>query len=381
MQEVISFIKQKLLEEYQEAIELIIVYGSYARGTYDEYSDIDMIVLVNAEKRYSGITSLPWIYRYKNVSIDCWESIWSQQEEKIEIIKNNIWLFTIGGTLDCEILYYRDEKTLSKFKVLQNNIEQIILNEQENMRLLDKHYDLSSSYYAILKAQKKGDLLSARMNIWGTIFHMITALARLNGTYYKYNWGKNLSESFSLKLLPVNFKARIKFLVQTSDISEALDNILALDEEIRIMIEDKTAKILQPEKEKRDLDEMHIGMIEYLNKMRSACKNQDLANLSYIATELQLMTAEQIALLEGTIDKGAHYVPFSITRKDYLQQGLPDFSALITKGDIAEIAEAVEIFESKVDTYMKEKSSLYNITDFSDLKEEIANRINSMKKS
>ncbi|MCG3224394.1 MAG: nucleotidyltransferase domain-containing protein, partial [Candidatus Heimdallarchaeota archaeon] len=266
MQEVISFIKQKLLEEYKEVIDLIVVYGSYARGTYDEFSDVDIFVLVNADSRYSGITSLPWIFRYKNIGIDCWESIWSQQEEKIELIKSKLWLFPIGGSLDCDIIYYKDEATLSKFRVLQDNLQQIIFDEQENMKLLDKHYDLSSSYYAILKAQKKGEMLSARMNIWGAIFHMITALVRLNGTHYKYNWGKNLSESFSLKLLPTNFESRIKYLVQTSDISEALDDILALDEEIRIMIEDKSAKVLQPEKEKRDLDEMHVGMIEYLNK-------------------------------------------------------------------------------------------------------------------
>ena len=142
MHEVISFIKQRLLDEYQEVIELIIVYGSYARGTYDEYSDIDMIVLVNADSRYSGITSLPWMFRYKNIAIDCWESIWSQQEENIELVKSKLWLFPISGSLDCDIIYYKDKITLSKFRVLQDKIQQIIFDDQENMKLLGKHYEI-----------------------------------------------------------------------------------------------------------------------------------------------------------------------------------------------------------------------------------------------
>ena len=73
MKEEIEFIKQKILDEYKDVVDLIIIYGSYARGNYNEFSDVDIIVLVNADKRYSGITSLPWIFRYKNVIIDCWK--------------------------------------------------------------------------------------------------------------------------------------------------------------------------------------------------------------------------------------------------------------------------------------------------------------------
>ena len=92
-----DFIKDKLLEEYREVIELIVVYGSYARGTYNEYSDLDMFVLVDSEETYTGITSLPWIFRYKKTVIDCWENTWGKLESNLEFIKNNYYSFPIAG--------------------------------------------------------------------------------------------------------------------------------------------------------------------------------------------------------------------------------------------------------------------------------------------
>ncbi len=381
MHDLISYFKEKLLEEYKEHIDLIVVYGSYARGTFNEFSDVDVFVLVDTEKRYSGITSLPWNFRYKNIGVDCWESIWSQQEDNIESIKNSYFLFPIGGILDCFVIYYRDDKTLSRFRDLQENVRKIIADEEENLRLIEKHYNLSDGVHNLLKAQRKNDLLSARMSIWHTVFHMITALARLNNTYYKLNWGRNLNEAYSLKFLPKDFKSKVKSLIQTDDLSQALNIIMDIDEEIKMMIKKKTEEILKPEKEKINVSEEHIGIVEYLNKMRSSCKNRNFLSLSYEASELQLMVAKMIALLEGTIDKREVYVPYSIIEKDYRLQELPDFSPIITRGDLDEMTNAIEIFEEKIDSYLKDKSSSYNISNFDELKSVVESKIKSLKDS
>ncbi|MCE7742240.1 MAG: nucleotidyltransferase domain-containing protein [Candidatus Heimdallarchaeota archaeon] len=374
----IAFIKQKLLDEYKEVIDLIVVYGSYARGTYNEFSDVDMFVLVDAEKRYSGITSLPWIFRYKNIVIDCWESIWEQQENNLELIRNSFFLYPIAGLLDCDVLYYKDQETLTRFRKLQENVSSIINDDKENVELLVKQYK-TGGVEGILRAQREGDLLSARMNIWGAVFHMITALARLNGSYYKQNWGRNLSEAYTLELLPKDFESRINFLIQTEDLSKAIEIILDLDVEIREMIKNKSLELLKPERGDDTIDDIYIGILEYLNKMRSSCKKRDFAALSYEATELQLMTAEHIAYLEGTIVRGTHYVSFTITGNDYLKQGLPDLSALISEGDFDGISEAIEVFEEKINIYMKDKASKQHISDFNELVKEIENKINSPK--
>ncbi|MHA1551257.1 MAG: nucleotidyltransferase domain-containing protein [Candidatus Heimdallarchaeaceae archaeon] len=381
MHELITYFKEKLLEEYKEHIDLIVVYGSYARGTFNEFSDVDVFVLVDTEKRYSGITSLPWNFRYKNIGVDCWESIWSQQEENIESAKTSYFLYPLAGKLDCDIIYYRDEVTLAKFRDLQEEARKIIVDEKENVKLVEKQYKISDGVHNILKAQNEDDLLSARMSIWHVVFHMITALARLNNTYYIHNWGKNLREAYSMKFLPKAFESRVNFLVQTDNLSEALKVIIELDEEIKSMITDKTREILNPEKEEIIVNEEHIGIVEYLNKMRSSCKNRDLLSLSYEASELQLMVAEMIAFLEGSIERRRHYVPFSITMKDFIAQDLPDFSSIVTRGDFDEMVSAIEIFEEKIDLYLKDKSTVQNISNIDELKAIIESKIRSMKTS
>ncbi|MHA1446975.1 MAG: hypothetical protein ACTSSN_09810, partial [Candidatus Heimdallarchaeaceae archaeon] len=317
-------------------------------------------------------------FRYKNIVIDCWESIWEQQENNLEMIKNSYFLYSIAGLLDCDVLYYKDEETLSRFKKLQDNVIKVIDDKKENVELLVKQYGIKG-IDGILHAQRKGDLLSARMNIWGAVFHMISALARLNGSYFKYNWGRNLSEAYTMELLPKDFETRVKFLIQTDDLSKAVETILDLDEEIREMIKDKSLELLKPEREDDTIDDIYIGILEYLNKMHSSCKKRDIAALSYEATELQLMTAEHIAYLEGTIVRGTHYVSFTITGPDYRRQGLPDLSSLITKGDFDEISDAIEVFEEKINIYMKDKTSKQHISDFNELVKEIENKINSPK--
>ena len=200
MKDEIQFIKTRLLEEYKEVIELVIVYGSYARGNFSEFSDLDMFILIDSEERYSGLTSLPWIFQYRNVIVDCWESNWKHHEKDLVFIKEKYFLYPISGLLDCDILYYRNEEALERFRKLQNDVRAVITNKEENMKLLLKDFSLAEAVYGILKAKRNNDLPSARMTIWHSIIHFITVLARLNNTYYKRNWGKNLYEAFNLEI-------------------------------------------------------------------------------------------------------------------------------------------------------------------------------------
>jgi predicted nucleotidyltransferase len=38
-------------DQFGEQLECVVLYGSYARGDYDEYSDIDIMVLVDIDRQ------------------------------------------------------------------------------------------------------------------------------------------------------------------------------------------------------------------------------------------------------------------------------------------------------------------------------------------
>jgi tRNA nucleotidyltransferase (CCA-adding enzyme) len=53
-----------------DKLEKVILYGSYARGDYDEYSDVDIFVLADIAQEDCCDTSLSILRRIKGVSLE-----------------------------------------------------------------------------------------------------------------------------------------------------------------------------------------------------------------------------------------------------------------------------------------------------------------------
>jgi predicted nucleotidyltransferase len=50
LQEILSKIYAKMRNIFEDKLKQVILYGSYARGDYEDYSDIDIMVLVDMNK-------------------------------------------------------------------------------------------------------------------------------------------------------------------------------------------------------------------------------------------------------------------------------------------------------------------------------------------
>ena len=47
---IIKLIKKMYFEQYQDRIRKVYLYGSYARGDNDDYSDIDIVAIVDGKR-------------------------------------------------------------------------------------------------------------------------------------------------------------------------------------------------------------------------------------------------------------------------------------------------------------------------------------------
>ena len=61
---------QQLKLIYGESLKKIVVYGSYARGDYNNYSDVDIMILVDSseaqiKKRFNDVCDLAFDYELK----------------------------------------------------------------------------------------------------------------------------------------------------------------------------------------------------------------------------------------------------------------------------------------------------------------------------
>ena len=63
-------IKEKLLNEHSDSIYAIILYGSFANGSHDEFSDIDIVIVIDDLKNRNSL--LETLKSIKNKSLSAY---------------------------------------------------------------------------------------------------------------------------------------------------------------------------------------------------------------------------------------------------------------------------------------------------------------------
>ena len=92
-------IVQILLDQYGP-LEKIILFGSYARGDTDEYSDLDLIVVKNTTQRFvERLVSVPLLPVHADVFV--------YTPEEFEQMKENENPFLMSALESAKILYER----------------------------------------------------------------------------------------------------------------------------------------------------------------------------------------------------------------------------------------------------------------------------------
>ncbi len=345
-----EFLAKQASSRFPDKIAIIAVYGSVALGTEREYSDIDMYAIVDNE----ADTDLPWNFIFQNQTIEFWKMDW-QVAEQIALgnRETNPWAVSASLFINNKILYARSETDRAHFDSIckkikrseKDNIEQI-------MSIFNKGY---STIEQIWLAKKNDDLASARWAVWNLINHTVACLSLINNTFLMKNWGKNLQEVFELPILPENYSNQVQILSKSSNFDEMMSIGRELISNFRKLILEKQNKINLSISNQKDIFwNNYIGIKSYLNKIRSSCKEKDLISVSYTATELQIVIAEQIAIFEKQIAIDAYnFNSFKELKSYYEQLRLPDLMLSISKGDLKQIEQDINVIDSRLEQYYR----------------------------
>lgn len=328
-------------------IKLILVYGSVARNSSSQFSDLDMITLFDSEKDKEQFKSQVNLnFMFKDHPVDAWASSFEKLEKKTSEIKTSMWLNQISGLLDCKILYSKDEECTKRFIEFQQTIRKIIGDHKNNVTLIKKDFHPWSIFYRLKQCQESNDWVSGRFAIWELIFNLITVYARLNDTYLTKNWGSNMHEAFKFSKLPDHFQEKVETLI----ISQDWEHILNLCEELSEMAQKdiEQASIETSTLPVHDMKEEFLGFMEYLNKIRAACKKQDLMTASYAATELQLWIGDRLLYIDNPQIHFSEYLPFSKTQANYFSMGFPDLLPLICASNWSGTLDKCDEMEKKM---------------------------------
>ncbi|MFX1451581.1 MAG: nucleotidyltransferase domain-containing protein [Promethearchaeota archaeon] len=362
--EIAEFLAKQASSRFPDGIAIIVVYGSVALGTEHEYSDIDMYAIVDNETD----TDLPWNFIFQNQTIEFWKMDW-QEAEQIALGNRdaNPWAVSASLFVNKKILYTRSESDKAHFDTICKKIKR---SEKVNLEQIMSIFNIVySTIERIWIAKKNDDLVSARWAVWNLINHTVACLSLINNAYFMKNWGRNLQEVFKLPLLPENYSKNIEILGKSSDFDEMMSIGRKLVADIRKLILKKQKNIrISFIAEKNTFWNNYIGIKSYINKIRSSCKENDILAVSYAATELQIVIAEQIAMIEEKLAIDAYnFNSFKELKSYYDQLKLPDLMIGISKGDLHQIEEAINIIDSHLEQYYRRQG--INIINFKDRKE------------
>ncbi len=108
LSDLLDEIKTELKKIYNENLKSIILYGSYAKGDYDSYSDIDIMILIDEKEEN--------LRRYRNAVIEIVTDISIKYDVVISIIDKSYRDFTVYRNY---VPFYRNVHT-EGFKVYEN---------------------------------------------------------------------------------------------------------------------------------------------------------------------------------------------------------------------------------------------------------------------
>ena len=269
----IQLIKQiaaKIVEQVPE-IDLIILYGSFARGLGHELSDYDIILMCDTKK-------VVWEFILNEKVVKAWPMTW-EHAEKVVTGKTNVWITAAAAFTHGTILWEKSKEHRKKFEKIKSLVSEGGKPTVENVLYWYESY--YGKLWLINKSIKAGKLVNVRFFIQELANGICYTLSGINNQYYLNNWGKQLPEIEEFTIKPDNFSERYTEMVTAKP-----ERALKIAEDLL----DETHKLLINwlEKNKPHPSETYKGIvtewpsvIESLNAIKSSAKKSNIAGMVF----------------------------------------------------------------------------------------------------
>ncbi|MFX0171402.1 MAG: nucleotidyltransferase domain-containing protein [Candidatus Hodarchaeota archaeon] len=216
--ELAELLKTRVVKLFPNEIAVVVLYGSTAQGKDDKFSDLDMFAILDNKEE----SSLPWEFIFQGHTIDFWKMDWQEAERMVSgKIMSSPWAVSASLFVNSRILYTRSESDKNRFELL---VEKTKRFKEENLKQILKEFNSGYSHIEIIKlAKTNNDLLSAQWAIWQLINNRsVQILSLINNSFLTKNWGTNLHEVFSFKILPENYSKLVTTLCTENNFDEMI---------------------------------------------------------------------------------------------------------------------------------------------------------------
>lgn len=347
---------------YGDEVDLVAYYGSYARGTANPRSDLD-IFYTPAEGKAPPLARAVLV---DGVLFDFWAVPW-ERLEAWAVGRDGTWSTGAGLVHQAKVLYTRTDGTAQRLAALQQQTVDL-LEPPARPRMIWTALGEFRSALALLGnlrlAAASGEVCDVRDAGWRLVEAVGECLALMNQALLVNQPGGLLRQLEALPVRPDGLAELITTVATSDDPAEVVvaGERLALATRSLLL---QLQRALPPREHIPDRFSMNYPEVSAsLDKIRSASEQGDTVSLSRAAWFAQ---ADTSAMLAATRAGGAH-VPFNLYNEfspTYREVGLPELMRLAA--DPTQLAAAVETFDERIRRWLTEQR--VDLHEFADIQE------------
>jgi len=209
---------EMMVKKYGDDVLLGGIFGSTAKGTDTEYSDLEMLFVVRDESKAKSFD-----FAYRGMPVTVVVQRISEVEKDITEVELE-WPLKMGRLFNLKIAC-GNRNVLRRFRRLLNSVP-----ESKFYRCIAKETPLCHEGLGRLKAVKmRGNTHETGLFVFEILFEFTLLTAIFNREFINHDYLGGLNEAFKFKKLPKNFENNARKLLNWANMN--IDEVINLAEE------------------------------------------------------------------------------------------------------------------------------------------------------
>jgi hypothetical protein len=340
----IDTVKDALLRDLGQEVDLIFRYGSTLKGTTHAYSDLDISYTPRHESTWHSITVL-----VDEMMIDLYPIHWSKlgQMAEFDDISSTVLLQT-------EVVYQRSEVVGDRFRALPAKLLALQMPDARPSMLSKAQAIFQGAgyqYYLLRQASGDGHQLACMHNARNILQAVLHCLAVANQACIDT---RKLDQVLALPMLPAGFAETIDWVANATDPEEVpsacerllhTTRTLLLAEQQAVQRSETTFPVV--------FDSAYPELKGDLQHLMLACERHDLFGSTLMSLYHELM----IHMAQATT--GVEYSDFnslSEYEQDLTAMGFPELLPFVAAGDFTGLHRQCKAFDRHLQAFLTEHS-------------------------
>jgi hypothetical protein len=341
-------LKNALLRELGDEVELIFCYGSYLKGTAHKYSDLDISYVPARESTWKSITVL-----VDDTMIDLYPIHWSRLERMAQFDDQSCTVL-----LENQLVYQRSEEVAQRFRALPEKLR--ALQEPDALpAMLEKAQQIFQktgySHYLLCEQAAKNHQLSCLHHARQILQAVLHSLTVCNQACIDT---RKMDQVLALPRLPVGFADAVTSITTSCDVEVLLSASETLLRATRDLLLSEQRRVQRSEATFAAVfDSAYPELKGDLQHLVLACERRDMFNFNLMSIYHELMIHIARAFT------GVEYSSFNSLaeyEQDLVALGFPDLLSYVLAEDFAGLQQQCEAFDQHLKTFLCERSVALN---------------------